>query len=713
MRGDHDSINALLDRVLRDQDGWKTLVLYDQGRQIYPSVRTGIEMQPQFMKLHYVISHLDKTVGAVELVFDPQVVLSKARTQVYRLELILFALFGVSALISVFIQDKWIRAPLLNLAAAAKRLANGDTAVKLPSVTHDEMGELVFAFRTMSQSLQLTYLNLQDELQQAQESAVELAESEQRFRTVLNSIADPLITIDEHGVICNVNPATTKILGYQSEELEGGLVNLIMPSPHRENHDAYLAAYNSGKGAGVVDGTPREVAALCKDGRELPVEISVSEFIVGGRRHFIGALRDISVHKHLRERLQAEKEMAQNYLQTASVMMIAIDPAGKIMLVNEKGCEVLGYTEANLLDKNWFECLFYEDVAGELAAEYQRVVQGQNFFPEYFECQVKAAGNETRIVVWHTNIIRDPSSGATTGLLASGEDITESRASEATRKLLQRQLQQSQKMEAIGQLTGGIAHDFNNMLASIMGYSELSMLKAEQYNDDKLKGYVAQIYESGQRARDLVGKMLAFSRGKDGELPQPLHLNAVIKELLPMLQSVIPASVQIQAELNEQLPAVLADTIDIQQIVMNLCINGRDAMQGRGKIVIGTRIVSITAGVCSSCHKSFDGEYVELAIEDTGPGIPAGDLVKLFQPFYTTKAVGKGSGLGLSIIHGVVHARSGHIIVHSESGKGSRFSILFNTQLKSAVGINAHGLKDELQTVLLQPASTNKQRASG
>jgi len=241
---------------------------------------------------------------------------------------------------------------------------------------------------------------------------------------------------------------------------------------------------------------------------------------------------------------------------------------------------------------------------------------------------------------------------------------------------LQRQLQQAQKMEAIGQLTGGIAHDFNNILASIMGYTELLKDKAIIVGDSKMQYYLEQIYISSERARDLVAKMLAFSReSKTGG--QALSLLPVLEDSLTMLGSIMTPSIELHTDFEVDLPMVLSNPLQIHQLVMNLCINARDAMHDNGRIDIGLKLVQLNGELCDSCHDQIDGEYVELSVKDTGTGIESQILERIFEPFFTTKSLGKSTGMGLSLVHGILHELGGHILVESSPDTGTLFRLLF------------------------------------
>ena len=263
---------------------------------------------------------------------------------------------------------------------------------------------------------------------------------------------------------------------------------------------------------------------------------------------------------------------------------------------------------------------------------------------------------------------------------------TERIEAEEQKIVLQKQLQQAQKMEAIGQLTGGIAHDFNNLLASIMGYTELLKDKVNDLGDDKMRHYLEQVYASSERARDLVAKMLMYSRGPVGEF-EPLALTPLIKESLKMFGPDLPSSIEIDLQLESDDIAIMTQPAQLQQLLMNLCLNACEAMQGKGRITIGLQRVNSVIAECSSCHEKIDGDYIQFSVTDTGPGIKPEQLGRIFDPFYTTKPLGsdKGTGMGLAMVHGIMHDHGGHIVVDTEKGEGTKFSLMFPV-LRKLVG---------------------------
>ncbi len=238
-------------------------------------------------------------------------------------------------------------------------------------------------------------------------------------------------------------------------------------------------------------------------------------------------------------------------------------------------------------------------------------------------------------------------------------------------------LRQAHKMEAIGRLTGGVAHDFNNILTAIMGYVDLSAAHVKKYDDEKLDKYLKEISRASDRARGLIRQMLDYSRQGGGRKPEMVGVRGLISEVVTLLTSILPSSIHIAfSSASEELP-VLVDPVQLHQVIMNLCINARDAMEGKGEIVIGVEKVRVDDVMCCSCYTSFCGEWVTISVADSGKGIDEVAREKIFDPFFTTKDVGQGTGMGLSVVHGIVHHYNGHICVHSTPECGTCFVLYF------------------------------------
>jgi len=268
------------------------------------------------------------------------------------------------------------------------------------------------------------------------------------------------------------------------------------------------------------------------------------------------------------------------------------------------------------------------------------------------------------------------SEGNITRSLGVTQDVTDRIDSETEKERLQNELQMAQKMEALGRLTGGIAHDFNNLLGVILGYSGMALSQPAVVRDEKLVKYINNIHYAGDRAKDLVAQMMAFSRN-DKTKYDPIQLHTWIKEDIKLLRSALPSSIKIKSDLREDLPAVVLSPTQLNQIIMNLSINAKDAMDGQGLLNYRLDMATNVHLSCDACHKTIHGDWIELSITDTGTGIEPEIARNMFTPFFTTKEVGKGSGMGLAVIYGIAHNNGGHIIVDSKKDEGTTFRVLF------------------------------------
>jgi two-component system, cell cycle sensor histidine kinase and response regulator CckA len=285
---------------------------------------------------------------------------------------------------------------------------------------------------------------------------------------------------------------------------------------------------------------------------------------------------------------------------------------------------------------------------------------------------------------WDEVCLKSAQIGGRPRVLAFVQEVTERKDAEARRVRLEGQLRQAQKMEAIGQLTGGIAHDFNNLLTSIMGYIVLATERQSGTGDGRLAGYLQQAHRSCERARDLIQQMLMFSRGQRGA-PRPVSVASLVRESLPLLRSSLPREMEIAADVDPGCPPARLDPLQLEQVLLNLCINARDALEGTGTLRIGARARSVDAAVCTSCRREVCGEYVEITVADEGPGMTREVAERIFEPFFSTKEARKGSGMGLAIVHGIVHEHGGHVLVDSAPGAGTGFHVLFPALPDAAV----------------------------
>ncbi len=258
-------------------------------------------------------------------------------------------------------------------------------------------------------------------------------------------------------------------------------------------------------------------------------------------------------------------------------------------------------------------------------------------------------------------------------IIGTLRDRTQERLAESDRLNLQNQLQQATKMEALGQLAGGIAHDFNNILASIIGYAELVMNARQRLETEQVDNYLGEVITAGNRARDLISQMLTFTRASRGD-PCAVDFVEAINDVSRMLRAAIPTTIDINTEYGDDLPPVIADPVQLQQVILNLMINARDAIPGNGSITLKLARDSQDAA-CAWCEERLTREHIVLSVTDTGHGIPEELQAKVFEMYFTTREPGKGTGFGLWLINNLIHEYDGHISLESTVGVGTTFHI--------------------------------------
>jgi PAS domain S-box-containing protein len=382
-----------------------------------------------------------------------------------------------------------------------------------------------------------------------------------------------------------------------------------------------------------------------------------------------GISTDITRRKTAEEALRASEERYHTTFNASVDGLALCTPDGRIMDANPAFCRLHGYTREELLAAESFQFV-HPDSHLRCWAFFEAASSGHSL-----KSEARAKRKDGTIFDAEAHGV-PVHYGDEPHLLLIMRDITERKHAEAERARLEAQLRQAQKMEAIGHLTGGVAHDFNNILTAVMGYVAMAQERVAGQGDEKLDKYLDRALRSGRQARDLIQQMLTFSRGQRGE-PRALQLPPLVKESVKLMRSTLPSSIEFDTEFGANLPAVLLDPVQLEQVLMNLCINARDAMQGAGTLHIGLKQTTHRDGVCTSCHQPLHGSYVELAVGGTGAGSAPEVVERMFEPFFSTKEVGKGSGMGLSTVHGIVHEHGGHILVETRPGAGATFRVLF------------------------------------
>mgnify|MGYP006286962131 CR=1 FL=1 len=347
---------------------------------------------------------------------------------------------------------------------------------------------------------------------------------------------------------------------------------------------------------------------------------------------------------------------------------------GRIVEANPAACRILGLAREQILglastSPQW-RCM-HEDGSDFPGSEHP-VMQAVRTGAPVSGVVMGVTGGNRPGVVWiliDAVPLFDPVTGESEGVFASFSDITESRQ-------WQQALVQSQKMEAIGQLAGGIAHDFNNILGSVLGFCELAQMHAEAA-DGRMNGYLRQIERAAERARDLVRQLLVFSRGESTGAARAAPLDSMVDGAVELLRPLLPPTVDVVVELPGAVPVVAIDPLHLQQILLNLGLNASDAMSGKGCLCIRIEEIRVDGLQCAVCGQRVRGSWASLSVRDSGRGIEAQHLDSLFQPFFSTKPVGTGSGMGLAVVAGLLRTYGGHVSVDSRPGEGARFDLFF------------------------------------
>jgi PAS domain S-box-containing protein len=503
-----------------------------------------------------------------------------------------------------------------------------------------------------------------------------LRESEQRYRAFIARNVDAMWRIEfekpvdtdlsdeeqleaiyRYGYLAECNDATAQLLGLdRADQLTGSRLDDIAPLSDPSIREANLAAIRA-----KYQFTWVETSPLDGYGRRRHMLRSQWGIVEDGKLERIwGSNRDITEIRHSELALDASEQRMADLLETMRLLVVMQDPEGAIAFCNQHLYRLTGWQPGQLLGKDWLEKMIPPEERPKILAEFARSADDPNS-PVHFESKLLGPDNRRWHISWDSTILRS-STGTVAARANIGRDITEYKA-------LEEQFRQSQKLAGIGRLAGGLAHDFNNLLTVILGYS--NALLEEHGTTDPGYSSLLEIRSAAEKGADLTGRLLAFSRRRVLQA-EVLNLNTIVELALGMLRRLIGDNVQVVTKLEPELGLVRIDGGSFHQILMNLAVNARDAMPHGGTLTIGTSNVS--AGLHHQAGLP-PGDYVQLAVTDTGTGMTEEVRKQVFEPFFTTKDVGKGTGLGLSTVYGIVQQSGGHIVVESELDQGTNFRI--------------------------------------
>ena len=507
-----------------------------------------------------------------------------------------------------------------------------------------------------------------------------LRQSEEKYRTILETMDDSYVETDIAGNLTFFNPSACKLLGYSADELKGMNYRKLMNEPTaKEVRRIFQSIYQTGKGASAF-----EYTLIQKDGTKTYVETSVSlmKDSQGQPIGFRGVGRDISERKRAETDRLKERERLATVLDVNPLPAFMIDEDHRTVFWNRAVEALTAIPREDALGKTLSESLSptymgkSPPILADLILDMTDTDLLQHYGHKIRRARVGEAfevtapiwpGGKKRILELVATRIRDHQ-GAVLGAIQCAHDVTD-------KVHLQKQLQHAQKMEAVGTLAGGIAHDFNNILTAVMGFTEMALSKISA--GSPARPDLERVLDAGARARDVVRQILTFSRPTELE-QKPILVTPLVKEALKLLRSSLPTTIDIQQDIavSPEEGVLLGDPTEIHQVLMNLCTNAAHAMRAKGGVLRVELAGAVAdASLVSRYPDLRPGPYVRLTVSDTGHGIDATVMERIFDPYFTTKEPGEGTGLGLAVVQGIVKGYGGAITVHSKPGKGATFHV--------------------------------------
>ena len=490
--------------------------------------------------------------------------------------------------------------------------------------------------------------------------------AEEAFRftqyTIDNSV-DQAFWTTEDGSIFYVNDAACRTLGYPREELLKLSIPDIDPTVSPE---WFARHWRDLKKNGSVT---LESFHRTKDGHEYPVEIRANYVVFDGKEYNCAFATDITERKKMIQSLSGSEGFLRALLHAIPDLIWLKDTNGVFLACNEMFERFLTMKKENIVGKTDYD--FVEKEQADFFREHDRkaVAAGK---PSINEEWVTFSDDGRRALLETIKTPMRDDQGKLIGVLGIARDITERKKAEEEKTKLKDQLRQAQKMEAVGRLAGGVAHDFNNMLGVITGYGELALEQTDP--SQKIYPALQEIMKAAHRSADITSQLLAFAR-KQTISPKVLDINKTVDGLIGMLRRLIGEDIDLAWMPGEAVWTVKIDPGQIDQILVNLCVNARDAIPDVGKIIIETGNVAFDEAYCDYHFGFIPGEYILLTVSDNGSGMDPETLDNIFDPFFTTKGTGQGTGLGLATVYGIINQNNGFINVYSEPGQGTSFKI--------------------------------------
>ncbi len=588
----------------------------------------------------------------------------------FSLNLLIHAINGaIFALLIFLILEQTVADPIRHLAKALHKVRRGDLSARARIPLLRELGELARAFNEMVVRLRAYHEVLQRRHRELEELHQTTERMKEQYRQLVELAQEGILIVDACEIIRYVNPAFARSLGYAEEDLVGrSVLTLILEEDHPR-----VAAETEKCRRG--ESSRYEVRMRTKEGEVRTFLIAVAP-LWDEQGAFTGTLAvtsDITELKQKEEALRRSQERYSDLYNRAPDGYHTLAPDGTFLEINETELRWLGYRREEVV--GWLTFDDVTDERGRRAFEHARSLLQEG--KEIRELELEMVRRDgTRFPVRLNVVAEFDEQGTVLCYRATVRDITE-------QKSLEKQLLQAQKLEAIGALAGGIAHDFNNLLTGMLGFTELAL--RELGSKDPRSELLQNVLTLGQRGAHLVRQLLSFSRHVEAHRTV-FNMREFLKEMVGLLRRILPETIAIRLDVAETVSDLEADPVGLQQVIMNLAVNARDAMPNGGTLTIACAPIVLTqVGVPSLPPDVPPGRYLRLSVADTGVGMTPEVQARIFEPFFTTKEIGKGSGLGLSVVYGIVRAHGGFLTVDSAPGQGSRFDLYLPLVERAAI----------------------------
>jgi PAS domain S-box-containing protein len=498
-------------------------------------------------------------------------------------------------------------------------------------------------------------------------------QSEEKYRTILNNIEDGYFEVDLEGNFTFFNDSMSKLIGYSPSAMEGMNNRDYMDAENAKKvFQTFNQVYETGK---PTKGFDWEITTADGSKRQVDASVSLITDKEGNRIGFRGIVRDMTHRKQAEKDLKENEEKYRQLVNHAPAGIYEVDlSTGKLVSANDVMCEHTGYTKNELLNMSALD-LLTEESQIKMLERMDKLSKGDKLTGSV-EYKAKTKGGHEYWTLINARYFYDKDGIAYRAMVVA-HDITELKQAEKEKERLEEQLQQAQKMEAIGTLAGGIAHDFNNILSIIIGYTELVLMNGNV--EHEVRQNLKEVFNASKHARDMVKQILAFSRQNKNER-KPLQVTHIVKEVIKLLRASLPTTILIQQHIEKDIGIIEADPTQIQQVMMNLCTNAAHAIDEEdGVLEISLSNIELDQIASAKIPDLKPGSYLKLSVSDTGHGIHPNAYKKIFNPYFTTKEKGEGTGLGLAVVQGIIKSHNGAITVESDVGKGATFHVYLPT----------------------------------